>query len=164
MLTRRSIAIGLPALLVACAQGGSGPSITPAQIVQDLQGGLSKTGLVVQVLEAQVPPAITPAQAAPLLAQIATAESALALLSPIVTQAQSVTTIEQGEAVLNLTLNTLATVPAIPPQYKLYVVAASVIAPIIEQYIASVTGQPVAAHAAAPSGMTVEQARAILRR
>lgn len=155
-------------LLAACATptAVSGSSTIPAQIIADAKGALQGLANVIPALIITVPPVLTAASAAPLTGLVQQGLSFIAGIGPDTAAQTGVTVLARVEGYISSVLAVLTVAP-IPSPYSLIVIAADVIIPELEAYIASVVPAAAAPAKAAArvagENMTLEQARQTLR-
>lgn len=144
--------------------------VTPARVIADINGALTAIAQILPALAAQNPPVLPTKVTEPLLADIRQAQELVRSIGPGTPAQTGATVLNKAEGYLNAVLSVLATTP-LPKPYSDIVLAANIIAPIVEAYIDSIVPPPVvvadtavAAQAAKASfnGMTPEKARATL--
>lgn len=165
-----SALVAAGAALAACV--ASPPGMLPAQILADVTGALNQLALVVPALAATQPPVLTKMVEATLLNDLGIAQSFMDTISGSTPAQTGVTVLARAEGYFNAVLAALLPL-AIPSPFNLIVLAANIIAPELEAYIASlvppsVTPTPAPAPAAArvksvEHPMTLAQARKALK-
>jgi hypothetical protein len=155
------------AILAACSTTSTPSSTVPAQIIADTSGALQG---ILNVIPALVTDKVlTQAQATPLLTAVQEAMTYLAGVGPDTPAQAGATVLAQVAGYVNTALGILTSLP-IPSPYSVIVIAAAVVVPELEAYIASVLPAPVApapapaaARAARVShGMSLAKAREVL--
>lgn len=139
-MNRRNLLIAIPslAILAGCASGGS-PAVTPAQVLNNINGAENVAKAIVAAVQLQAPNAISPAD----MATITTAENALTAatssLSGVNFSSVSPTTLQQIDAYLNDIFTVvgavLPVVPALAVYIPMYDAAVVLITDVIEPYI-----------------------------
>jgi len=170
MLSTSALAAASAALAACGATTPSTPGTLPAQILADVTGALNQLALIVPALAMATPPVLTKTVAATLMTDLNDALGFMATISSSTPAQTGATVLARAEGYFNAVLAALLPLP-IPSPYNLIVVAANVIAPELEAYLASLI-PPTVAPAPAPAatraklaahGMTLEQARTTLK-
>ena len=167
--TSALMAAGAAALAACSTTTPSTPGALPAQILADVTGALNQLALIVPALAMATPPVLTKTVAATLMTDLNDALGFMATINSSTPAQTGATVLARAEGYFNAVLAALLPLP-IPSPYNLIVVAANVIAPELEAYLASlipptVTPPPAPAAARARTaahGMTLEQARKTL--
>lgn len=158
----------LPFVLSRCGEISASSETLSAQVLADTSAALNQLSIVLPALTATTPPVLTQDQVAPLLRDIAEAQSMLATISATTPKTPGASVLSTVLGYVNAVLGAVP-VALIPPPYNLIVTAAVVIGKEIESYVASIqppvtpTPTPAAARAARYGrGMSTEEARTIL--
>lgn len=152
-------ALALPAAVIGCA----GQTITATSVIADARSVVQGLGNAVTQIAVSQPNLLPAATVTQIKGYLADADTLLGALQASDTDQQAAAVLQRVMKDVESVLSALATVKDIPPQYQTIIQAASVVAPIVDQFIIQTLGTlnfQVSAHA--PSGMSVGQARAIL--
>ena len=154
-------------VLAACGAGSS--AATPAQIIADAQGALQGLANVIPALYVAKPPVISKAEETSLSNILAEGLAFMKGIGPGTPAQTGASTLATIEGYLNAVLTILTPIAA-PPPYNLIIIAAAVIVPEVEAYIASIIPTPRPPVAAGRvtrlsrgHPMTLEQARQTLK-
>jgi hypothetical protein len=171
MISRRNLIasaglIPAGALLTRCASTTSTGTV-PQQVLNDVTAALTTLSANLTTIATTNPTLIPAATMTTIQTDIATAQQAVATISAQTAATAGASVLQTVEGYLNAALNTLAAIPLIPAPFSTVIMAAALIAPEIEAFVASVVGTPTVSAtppklAFSASGMTVAQARAVL--
>ena len=173
-MNRRALLTTSSLLTVGAIAACSTPSgkLTPAQIIADATGAVQGLENVIPALENTKPPVLTATQGTPIEDALKEAMAYLTSIGPGTPAQTGATTLAMVAGYLNSALSILTALP-IPAPYNVIVMAAAVIAPEIEAWVASImppapaptpSPAPAAARAARVAhGMSIEKARAVLK-
>lgn len=164
MPSRRAMLMSSIPLALAMAGCAARGGVTPGSVIADASAivdGLN--GALAQVMAAS-PSLIPSAVAVQVSMALASARGLLAQITGATSAASGASVLAQVESDVNTALGFLA--PLVPPPYNAAVIAAAVLLPIIEAFVAQyITPPPVpaAVRKLSRSGMSEEEARAVLR-
>lgn len=155
-------------VLAGCATSATGGTI-PAQLLNDVNAGIT-TGLsTVALLAATMPPDLTAAQASAITTALQKAQAAVAGLTPATLALAGAPTMQSIDGFINTALSDLAALPVIPAPFNVAVDALALVAPEIEAFVATALGtvsasapKPWQAKFGAVNGMTLARARQVL--
>jgi len=147
MLTRRKISVAIPAVLAtgALAACQSSTTLTPAQIVTDVQNAVSALANTFSAVLTQAPNAVPANTAATITSALAQASSVLGSLSTNLAANVAAPLVQKVEQAINTVITSAASVPLIPPPFSTALGAAAIVLPIIEAWVNSILPAPAAA-------------------
>jgi hypothetical protein len=134
----------------------SPPDTIPRAVLADLAGALQAIANVLPALSAKTPPIIPASVTGPLLADIKEAQLLLSGIGADTPAQTGATVLARVEGYLNATLSVLAAVPVLPSPLDILVLAASVIVPEVEAWLASVIAAPPAGPPAPVSSLVAK--------
>ncbi len=166
--TRRALLSATPLLAVAACAGQTAAQVS-AQIVADLNNAIAALSNAVPAIAKADPSLLSVSVQTQIQTYAADARGVLTSVSTTMAATSAAPALSKAEADLNAILAALAAVPLIPPPYSMIIAAAAMVAPMVEGYIATLTGpSPATAPKAATaptmlaarygSGMTLSQA------
>jgi len=157
-------ALAFPAALLAgCAAGGSAPSLTPQQVIDDANNIVQALGATVTNVAVAQPGLIPAAIVTQIKNYTADAATVLASLSASTAANSAATVLQQVVADIEAVLSSLSALPGLPASVTTVTTAASVVLPIVMAFVTSTLGIVLPAKAVPASGMSLDRARFLLR-